>query len=126
MGDVATVDSFQGRQAPLVLLNVVAGKVESSSSKESSDSVKQTMLDAHARDQHRLCVAITRAEYDLIIFERSRLLIQSRNTAVAVSKMITSARARLSRHNDAGQPSRGNRTASTVDRSHQARRREYG
>lgn len=97
-GDVATVDSFQGRQAPIVLLDIVAAANQGTSS-ENSDEV-YTMLSSYARDPHRLCVGITRSQYGLIIFGQVRLLMQAPAKAVAVSKLVADAIDRRLLHRD--------------------------
>jgi len=97
-GDVATVDSFQGRQAPIVLLDIVAAASQGTS-EENSDDV-YTTLSAHARDPYRICVGLTRAQYGLIIFGQVRLLMQAPSKAVAVSKLVADASRRRLLHRD--------------------------
>jgi len=97
-GDVATVDSFQGRQAPIVLLDIVAAASERTS-EENSDDV-YTTLSAHARDPYRICVGLTRAQYGLIIFGQVRLLMRAPAKAVAVSKLVADASQRRLLHRD--------------------------
>ncbi len=88
-GDVATVDSFQGRQAPIVLLDIVAAASQGTSAANGDDVY--TMLSAHARDPHRICVGLTRAQYGLIIFGQVRLLMQAPSKAITVSKLVADA-----------------------------------
>ncbi len=88
-GDVATVDSFQGRQAPIVLLDIVAAASQGTSA-ENGDDV-YTMLSAHARDPHRICVGLTRAQHGLIIFGQVRLLMQAPAKAITASKLVADA-----------------------------------
>lgn len=89
IGDVCTVDSFQGRQAPIVFLDIVAASDKATQSAEEAQDMKDTATDPYegshtygnvtsfVRSPNRLCVAITRPQYGLIIFGNKSSLIGS-------------------------------------------------
>lgn len=89
--DVATVDAFQGKQARIILLDIVAASKENDALLEKDQFPH---LSAYGRGSHRLCVSITRAEYGFIVFGHQRLVLTSASKGSAIVKMIVDVDAR--------------------------------
>ena len=85
IGDVCTVDSFQGRQAPVVFLDIVASGNEKGAANDfiqSGGSFTYGHVTSFVRSPNRLNVAITRPQWGLIVFGKKASLITKNRPSV--------------------------------------------
>ena len=74
IGDMYTVDSFQGRQAPVIFLDIVASGADANTANESflgSGSHAYGHITSFVWSPNRFNVAITRSQWGLIVFGKN-------------------------------------------------------
>ncbi|KAI9875720.1 MAG: hypothetical protein M1830_008075 [Pleopsidium flavum] len=103
---VSTVDGYQGQEAPVIILDLVAAANPASAMSEEASAVYEGITQ-HVRNPNRLCVALTRAKFGLIVVCNVKTLGKAptgHNAARALGALLMDASNRGLLHIDTTTP----------------------